>query len=97
MNMETRKRRVRREAAALISLPPPHSPIETASLRAARLIEAAMDACGAADLKKLDCLLDARRALSPLVDRRCPAAEPEAVAVNEAEAETEPQAEPDAA
>lgn len=60
------------DAAALASIKPPHSPIQRASLQAARLIEAAMYACGRDDLKALECLLEARRALSPMVDRRTP-------------------------
>lgn len=63
------------EAAAIARIQAPYSPIQRASLQAARLIEAAMHACGADDLKAMDCLLEARRALSPVVDRRCPRAE----------------------
>ena len=62
------------EKAAIVRIAGPHTPIQKASLQAARLIEAAMDTCGAEDLKALDCLMDARRALSPIVDRRCPPA-----------------------
>ena len=58
------------EAAAIARIQAPYAPIQRASLQAARLIEAAMDVCGADDLKALDCLMEARRALSPLVDRR---------------------------
>lgn len=65
------------EKAAIVRIPGPHTPIEKAALQAARLIEAAMDACGADDLKALDSLMEARRALSPIVDRRCPPASPD--------------------
>jgi hypothetical protein len=64
------------EKAAIVRVPGPHTPIEKASLQAARLIEAAMASCGADDLKALDCLMEARRAMSPIVDRRCPPAKP---------------------
>ncbi len=66
-----------REKAGIVRIPAPHTPVQKAALHAARLIEAAMDACGADDLKALDCLMEARRALSPIVDRRCPPARPD--------------------
>jgi len=59
-----------RNAAGIACIAAPYSSIERASLAAARLIEAAMDACGAEDIKALERLMDARRALSPIVDRR---------------------------
>lgn len=64
------------EAPTIARIGGPYSPIQRAGLQAARLIELAMDACGKDDLKSLECLLEARRALSPMVDGR-PAAPPE--------------------
>lgn len=75
--MKWDKEKALSEKAAIVRIPAPHTPIEKASLQAARLIEAAMDSCGADDLRALDCLMEARRALSPIVDRRCPPASPD--------------------
>lgn len=68
--MKSDKGKAVRNPAGIACITAPYSPIQRASLAAARLIEAAMDACGAEDLKALERLMDARRALSPIVDRR---------------------------
>lgn len=65
------ERSVRLQARPAIDIPAtsPAADIKNASVMAARLIEAAISMCREDDLAALDCLMDARRALSPIVDK----------------------------